>query len=1083
MAMAPIQWPSMRSKCRSQRGQSSTMSSHQRKRLPRAAERAAPDQAPQQQRPGRTAGPARTGGSTTARKLTGKLRCRACATPWWWSATTGCCSPRTATGTPTRARAWSGTPPPTTRPGATRGLHRDRDPAGRPHPRRPAQPALLDVGRRDGRQRARRGHRQRGGLHQPARGRGRPAGHGPAPARPGAGPDRRRGRGGDGRPARTPRPGRRLWPRGPGVHVPQQLPGGRSHPGAWSWRRREPTGPPRTCSTGPAASPTGSPSRPSPRATATPSAPGCRAVATAGRSPRSRAERIGSARGADDPAAGPRPRPVRARATPGSTAGWRPRACTAAAWWPTPSRRPAGWPTSGTGDRHWVTGHLGALHRPVQAGDGGRARSSSARSPTDTDDGSLWWRHEHLHRRAVTNPEALYPRFTAERDRTELGWLADPPTGRRGLRHGRRAAGPLDPGGLRRPRRRRPARRGPAGTGPSGTSGRASASRRRRRERPVDAVLDEAFVDQPTPALATTLAVLAVQGGEVVAERYADGVDEDTTLISWSMAKSITQALVGFAVADGLLDIHAPAPVPGVVRGRRSAGAPSRWTSSCACARVWRSARTTWTTRCPTSSPCCSARARRTWRPSPPSFPLAHPPGTVFNYSSGTTNILARIVGDLYGGQAAVEAPAAGPPVRPGGDDLGHRPVRPRRDLRRAPPTCTPRPVTSPASASSTCDGGTVDGTQVVAGRLGGLRPGRVPGASSDPDEQPYGAHWWRFPPSPGASPPRATRGSGRWWCPTPTWWWCAWARPPRTSSANLDRVADRTGGRPAARLSRSPSAPGPADEAEADRGAVEHHGRDGDRGQAGQRGDHRQGGRHPSGVGHLARRSASRRGGGPAAGAKTTSLGAEDGGEVVAELVPAASGRAAPPGSPGGRGRCARPRPGRTRAGPPRSRPGGRPANSGPWTSRTTRVRSVSVRAVGGEVDGSVGPKPSATSSRASACGSGQLGEGVGGQRAPDRAPAPRAARRSAPRPRSGAGRGPGRAGRPCRGWAPGGARRRAARGRGSGASRRGRSTTPAPGSSPACRCRGRGRPARRPRRPRCRWTSRRGRGPGRRG
>jgi hypothetical protein len=29
----------------------------------------------------------------------------------------------------------------------------------------------------------------------------------------------------------------------------------------------------------------------------------------------------------------------------------------------------------------------------------------------------------------VRDPEALYPRFTPDRDRTELSWLADPPTG------------------------------------------------------------------------------------------------------------------------------------------------------------------------------------------------------------------------------------------------------------------------------------------------------------------------------------------------------------------------------------------------------------------------------------------------------------------------------------------------------------------------------------------------------------------------------------------------------------------------------------------------------------------------------
>ena len=56
-------------------------------------------------------------------------------------------------------------------------------------------PPLVDVGRRDGRQRARRRDRQRGGLHQGAdQPRAGPARHGPAAARARAGDDRGRGR-------------------------------------------------------------------------------------------------------------------------------------------------------------------------------------------------------------------------------------------------------------------------------------------------------------------------------------------------------------------------------------------------------------------------------------------------------------------------------------------------------------------------------------------------------------------------------------------------------------------------------------------------------------------------------------------------------------------------------------------------------------------------------------------------------------------------------------------------------------------------------------------------------------------------
>jgi len=55
--------------------------------------------------------------------------------------------------------------------------------------------------------------------------------------------------------------------------------------------------------------------------------------------------------------------------------------------------------------------------------------------------------------------------------------------------------------------------------------------------------------------LATTLALVVVHNGRVVREMYGPETDSSTTLISWSMAKSITQALVGMAVGDGLLSI------------------------------------------------------------------------------------------------------------------------------------------------------------------------------------------------------------------------------------------------------------------------------------------------------------------------------------------------------------------------------------------------------------------------------------------------------------------------------------------------------------------------------------------------
>ena len=53
-----------------------------------------------------------------------------------------------------------------------------------------------------------------------------------------------------------------------------------------------------------------------------------------------------------------------------------------------------------------------------------------------------------------------------------------------------------------------------------------------------------------------TLAQLVLHKGEVVSEFYGPEVTAQTTLISWSMAKSITHALVGIAQMDGLLHVE-----------------------------------------------------------------------------------------------------------------------------------------------------------------------------------------------------------------------------------------------------------------------------------------------------------------------------------------------------------------------------------------------------------------------------------------------------------------------------------------------------------------------------------------------
>lgn len=171
-------------------------------------------------------------------------------------------------------------------------------------------------------------------------------------------------------------------------------------------------------------------------------------------------------------------------------------------------------------------------------------------------------------------------------------------------------------------------------------------------------VLDEMFARPPEQG--TSLAFVARRGGETIVERYGHQaanefepektIDATSTLLSWSMAKSITHAAVGLLVADGLLDVDAPAPVPewedtrkaeitllNLLEMRSGLHFVEEYVDDVDGEK----------------SNCLEMLFGGT----DPSFahyaamqPLDHSPGEVFNYSSGTTNIVCRIIGDIVVG-------------------------------------------------------------------------------------------------------------------------------------------------------------------------------------------------------------------------------------------------------------------------------------------------------------------------------------------------------------------------------------------------------------------------------------------------
>lgn len=160
--------------------------------------------------------------------------------------------------------------------------------------------------------------------------------------------------------------------------------------------------------------------------------------------------------------------------------------------------------------------------------------------------------------------------------------------------------------------------------------------------------MDALLAPRGDDGLPDTRALLVVAGGRIVAERYADGYGPDSRFVSWSMAKSVTNALVGILVRDGRLALRGPAPV-------------SEWPDGDP-RRAITLEQLLWMT---------SGLDNGDGKPLGQSFfaaelmfgagssdeaafaarvPLVQPPGSYWAYSTGTSTLVAGIVGRRVGG-------------------------------------------------------------------------------------------------------------------------------------------------------------------------------------------------------------------------------------------------------------------------------------------------------------------------------------------------------------------------------------------------------------------------------------------------
>ncbi len=155
----------------------------------------------------------------------------------------------------------------------------------------------------------------------------------------------------------------------------------------------------------------------------------------------------------------------------------------------------------------------------------------------------------------------------------------------------------------------------------------------------LDAAIDDAFEGPINGGSAQTRAIVVVHDGQVIAERYADGVDQQTALKGWSMNKTLTGLVIGMLVDRGWLDLDAPAPVEewssaDDPRAQITLRHLMTMTSGLGFDESYGDLQSDVVQMLFTER---SAAARAA------DAELAHEPGAHWSYSSGTSNILARI--------------------------------------------------------------------------------------------------------------------------------------------------------------------------------------------------------------------------------------------------------------------------------------------------------------------------------------------------------------------------------------------------------------------------------------------------------
>ena len=160
----------------------------------------------------------------------------------------------------------------------------------------------------------------------------------------------------------------------------------------------------------------------------------------------------------------------------------------------------------------------------------------------------------------------------------------------------------------------------------------------------VDEAIGRAFGDDLSEADAAALgarAVVVVKDGELVAERYADGFDATTPQLGWSMSKSVASLMTGVLVKQGVVSLD-------------DDGLRPEWTDERADITVEDLLRMTGGLEWDETYDLGTPITRMLYLEGDmgayvAGLPLAHEPGTVQQYSSGSTNVLCSVLTERTG--------------------------------------------------------------------------------------------------------------------------------------------------------------------------------------------------------------------------------------------------------------------------------------------------------------------------------------------------------------------------------------------------------------------------------------------------